>query len=87
MESKPLVPQMADLPPSRLHLFKPPFWPTEMDCFGPFFIKVDRRQEKRWGILFKCLTIHCVHMELLASLDADSFLMSFTALLLGMEPL
>lgn len=76
-KAKPLIPRMADLPLSRLRLFKPPFWSTGMDCFGPFHIKVGRRQEKRWGILFKCLTTRCIHIDLLSGLDTDSFLMSF----------
>lgn len=32
------------------------FEQTALDCFGPFEVKVGRRLEKRWGILFKCLT-------------------------------
>ncbi|KAE8278169.1 hypothetical protein D5F01_LYC23757 [Larimichthys crocea] len=76
-KARPLIPRMADLPPSRLRLFKPPFWSTGMDCFGPFLIKVGRRREKRWGILFKCLTTRCIHIDLLSGLDTDSFLMSF----------
>ncbi len=47
-----------------------------MDCFGPFLVKIGRRNEKRWGILFKCLTTRAVHIEILTSLDADSFLMA-----------
>ncbi len=47
-----------------------------MDCFGPFTVKIGRRNEKRWGILFKCLTTRAVHIDLLSSLDTDSFLMA-----------
>ncbi|XP_026034867.1 uncharacterized protein LOC113028619 [Astatotilapia calliptera] len=47
-----------------------------MDCFGPMLIKVGRRTEKRWGILFKCLTTRAVHLDLLVNMDVDSFLMS-----------
>lgn len=60
-KGKPIVPRMADLPPSKLNLFKPPFWSTGMDCFGPFVIKSGRKTEKRWGLLFKCQTTRCVH--------------------------
>jgi len=67
---------MADLPSSRLRLYKPPFWSTGVDCFGPYTIKIGRRREKRWGIIYKCLTTRCVHLDLLPSLDSDSFLMS-----------
>ncbi|KAL0169529.1 hypothetical protein M9458_034125 [Cirrhinus mrigala] len=42
----------------------------------PYLIKVGRRNEKRWGIIFKCMTTRAVHIDLLASLDRDSFLMA-----------
>lgn len=67
---------MADLPIARLRLYKPAFYSTGMDCFGPFVVKVGRRTEKRWGIIFKCLTTRCVHLEILTSMNADSFLMA-----------
>lgn len=67
--------KMADLPPARLRLFKPPFFSTGVDCFGPFTVKIGRRTEKRWGIIFKCMTTCCVHLDLLESLDSDAFLM------------
>ncbi|XP_070410955.1 uncharacterized protein [Nothobranchius furzeri] len=73
--ASPVVPQMADLPPARLRLYKPPFWSTGVDCFGPYNIKVGRRTEKRWGIIFKCMTTSCVHIDLLESIDTDAFLM------------
>ena len=73
---KPEVPRMADLPPSRLRLFKPAFHSTGVDCFGPFIIRVGRRSEKRWGIIFKCLTTRGVYLDLLNSIDTDSFLMA-----------
>lgn len=67
---------MADLPSSRLQLYKPPFYSTGVDCFGPFTVKVGRRQEKRWGVLYKCMTTRCVHLDLLEQLDTDAFLLS-----------
>ncbi|XP_073669326.1 uncharacterized protein [Paramisgurnus dabryanus] len=74
--AKPLIPLMADLPPARLRLCKPPFYSTGIDCFGPYTVKVGRRSEKRWGIIFKCLTTRCVHLDLLSHMNADSFLMA-----------
>ncbi|XP_073731871.1 uncharacterized protein [Misgurnus anguillicaudatus] len=74
--AKPNIPKMADLPPARLRLYKPPFYSTGMDCFGPFTVKIGRRNEKRWGIVFKCLTTRCLHLDLLESIDTDAFLMS-----------
>lgn len=67
---------MADLPAARLRLFKPAFYSTGMDCFGPFEVKVGRRREKRWGIIFKCLTTRAVHLDLLTAIDTDAFLMA-----------
>ncbi len=75
-KGQPEVPRMADLPLARQQLFKPAFFSTGMDCFGPYMIKIGCRNEKRWGILFKCLTTRAVHIDLLASIDSDSFLMS-----------
>ncbi|CDQ93662.1 unnamed protein product [Oncorhynchus mykiss] len=70
------VPKMADLPPARLRLLKPPFWSTGVDCFGPLMIKLGRRVEMPWGILFKCLSTRCVHLDLLESLDTEAFLVA-----------
>ena len=73
---RPNPPRMADLPPARLRIYKPAFYSTGVDCFGPYVIKVGRRNEKRWGILFKCMTSRAVYIDLLARLDLDSFLMA-----------
>lgn len=62
---------MIDLRPLRLRLFKPAFYSAGMDCFGP-----GCRNEKRWGLLFKCLTNRAVHLEILTSIDSDAFLMA-----------
>ena len=67
---------MADLPPSTQRIFQPTFYSTGVDCFGPYVIKVGRRNEKRWGILFKCMTTRAVHVDLLSSIDTDAFLMA-----------
>ncbi|KAI4892801.1 hypothetical protein NFI96_002487 [Prochilodus magdalenae] len=67
---------MADLPSSSLRLHHPAFYSTGVDCFGPYLIKIGRRTEKRWGIIFKCLTTHGVYLDLLTSMDTDAFLMA-----------
>ncbi|KAF1394225.1 hypothetical protein PFLUV_G00024320 [Perca fluviatilis] len=72
----PNIPRMADLPASSLRLYKPAFYSTGIDCFGQIQIRVGRRNEKRWGILYKCLTTRAVYIDLLSSIDSDSFLMS-----------
>lgn len=73
---RPEVPLMADLPLTRQRYFRPAFYSSGMDCFGPFLIKIGRRNEKRWGIVFKCMTTRAIHLDLLSSLDSDSFLMA-----------
>ncbi|KAI2642395.1 Ribosomal RNA large subunit methyltransferase M [Labeo rohita] len=73
---QPSIPRMADLPPSRLRLLQPAFYSTGVDCFGPYLIKIGRRHEKRWGIIFKCLTTRAVYLDLLHQMDTDSFLMA-----------
>ncbi len=75
-KNQPVIPKMADLPPARLRLLKPPFYSTGIDCFGPLHVKIGRRCEKRWGIIFKCLTTQSIHLDLLTSIDTDSFLMA-----------
>ena len=73
---QPSVPRMADLPEARLRIHKPPFYSTGVDCFGPMLVKVGRRQEKRWGIIFKCMTTRAVHLDLLKNMDSDAYLMA-----------
>lgn len=73
---QPSTPRMADLPPARLRLLQPAFYSTGVDCFGPYLIKIGRRHEKRWGIIFKCMTMRAVYLDLLSQMDTDSFLMA-----------
>lgn len=48
---KPSTQKMADLPPSRLRLLQPAYYSTGVDCFGPYLVKIGRRNEKRWGLI------------------------------------
>ena len=65
---------MSDLPPEHLTP-APPFTYTGMDLFGPFYIKEGRKQLKRWGMLFTCLTSRAIHLETLnTTMTTDSFL-------------
>ena len=70
------IQRMADLPTDRVTPDKPPFTYTGVDCFGPFYVKRGRAQEKRYGCLFTCLTTRAIHIEKLNSMDADSFINS-----------
>lgn len=78
---QPSVPRMADLPEARLRLHKPAFYSTGVDCFGPMMVRVGRRQEKRWGLIFKCLTTRAVHLDLLRTMDSDGYLMALRRLI------
>ena len=64
---------MADLPEVRLAKDEPPFANVGIDCFGPFTTKCGRKNHKRYGCIFTCLTTRAVHIEILDSVDTSSF--------------
>ncbi|XP_070066880.1 uncharacterized protein [Drosophila virilis] len=72
--ARPKPPGMGDLPIERLSPYTPPFTYTGVDYFGPYDIVVGRRREKRSGVLFTCLTVRAVHLDIATSLSTDSYL-------------
>ena len=67
--------KMADLPSDRIQE-APPFTYCAVDYFGPFYIKEKRKELKRYGCLFTCLTSRAVHIEISNTLETDSFIMA-----------
>lgn len=67
---------VGDLPAERLQAYQPAFTATAIDLYGPMNITIGRRREKRWGVLFTCLTTRAVHLELAASLSASSTILA-----------
>ena len=74
--AKPANPKMSALPSGRVAYRLKPFSHCGLDYFGPMLIKIGRRQEKRWGALFTCLTTRAIHIEIVHSLNSDSTIMS-----------
>ncbi|XP_068235520.1 uncharacterized protein [Palaemon carinicauda] len=69
----PVVQVMAELPSDQLCPDEPPFTNTGSDCFGPFLVKQGRSTVKRWGAIFTCLTSRAVHLEVIDTMEQDSF--------------
>ena len=74
---------MADLPPERLLMKQQPFTYTDVDClFGPIYTKFSRRTRsnqaiaKTYEVIFTCLTVLPVHIELAPDLTTDVFLLT-----------
>ena len=65
--------KMANLPAERV-AYEPAFTNTGMDFFGPFYVKQNRGHVKRYGVIFTCLSVRAVHIEVAQDLSADSFL-------------
>ncbi|XP_077393414.1 uncharacterized protein LOC144030741 [Festucalex cinctus] len=65
--------RMADLPPERVEP-SPPFTYCGMDCFGPFLTKQGRKEIKRYGLLFTCLSSRAVHLEMLDDMSTDALI-------------
>ena len=67
---KRMNPPLAGLHASRLQVNKPAWTETGMDHFGPFEIKP---KQKRWGLIFICLTTRAVHLEDVDGLGVEPF--------------
>lgn len=75
--ASPRVPKMSTLPPDRVSSDKPAFTHTGVDYFGPFDVTNGRKHEKRYGVIFTCLSSRAVHLEMAHSLSTDGFINAF----------
>ena len=76
LRAQPPNVKMANLPSARLGYSLRPFAYCGIDYFGPITVKIGRRREKRWGVLFTCMTVRAIHIELAHSLSTDSAIMA-----------
>ncbi|XP_067275269.1 uncharacterized protein [Pseudorasbora parva] len=70
--------KMSALPLDRVSM-DPPFTHTGLDVFGPFTVvtrktRGNSTENKRWTVIFSCLSTRAVHMEVMESLSASSFI-------------
>jgi hypothetical protein len=70
----PVQQKMASLPDDRITAGEPPFTYVGVDLFGPFVVKCGRSELKRYGCLFTRLLIRAIHIEIVHSMETDSFL-------------
>lgn len=72
------IQKMADLPADRLSPM-PPFTSVGLDVFGPWTAMTRRTRggsadNKRWAVLFTCMTTRAVHIEHVESISTSSFI-------------
>ncbi|MBM6549247.1 DDE-type integrase/transposase/recombinase [Streptococcus dysgalactiae subsp. equisimilis] len=67
---------MAPLPSFRTRKPSYPFSHSGVDYFGPFMVKCNRSEVKRFGCLFTCMQTRAVHIEVAHGMTTDSFLMA-----------
>lgn len=75
-KAQPPEPATGDLPRARLAHHERPFTYTGLDYFGPLSVTVGRQHQKRYVALFTCLTSRAVHLEIAATLSADSAILA-----------
>ena len=64
---------MTDLPRERFSQ-EPQFTYCGIDMFGPVLVKEGRKEMKRCGSLFTCLSSRAIHIESTNSLSTDAFI-------------
>lgn len=70
------IPRMGDLPQARVAHHQRPYTFCGVDLFGPMEVTIKKRREKRYGVLFTCMTVRAIHIEIVSTLTSDSFIMA-----------
>ena len=65
--------KMSDLPADRIST-EPPFTYVWLDMFGTFLFKRYRKEMKRYGIIFTCLSSLFLHLEVVQNMETESFI-------------
>ena len=68
--------KIADLPRRRVTPDQPPFTCVGIDYFGPFYVRQERSLVRRYRVIFTCLAVRAVHLEVSYLLDTDSFILA-----------
>ena len=76
VQGRPNEQLMAELPSDRLASNVPIFSSTGIDYFGPILVSIGRgrAQEKRYGVIFTCLSSRATVIKMARSLNVDSFM-------------
>jgi hypothetical protein len=75
-KASPRMPELVNLPNCRLQPYMYLFSKTEVDYFGPMEVTVCRSKEKRYVVIFTCMSTRAIHLELAGSLSTDSCIMA-----------
>lgn len=73
--ARPSQPIMGQLPIERVMPYVRPFTYTGVDLAGPFTVAIGRRHEKRWVVLFTCMTVRAIHTMLCKDLSTAAIIM------------
>lgn len=78
--------KMASLPEDRVNSSEHLFSYVSFDCLGPLEVQRGRDMVKWYGVLFTCLSIRAIHIEVLHSLNTDSFVNALRRFIVGRGP-
>ena len=67
--------KIVGLPTNRLSI-EPSFTYIRFGIYGPLLIKQDRKEMKRYAIIFTCMSSRAVHREVVYTMETDSFIQS-----------